>query len=258
MPRVFEVARNFRNEGISVRHNPEFTMIELYQAFGDYNSMMALIERLMHTLATEICGADKLPFGDLTIDYTLPFPRVKYHEVFEKVNGFASSDHEKLVAKAQAMHIKTHAPDGTPRDHDLILSEVWEETVEPSLDKSRPTFVIDYPAAICPLTKIKPDNPQIAERFELYVAGMEVANAYTELNDPDIQEANFRQQLAGQKEDESMAKMDMDFVEALRVGMPPAGGLGFGVDRLVMLLTNSRSIRDVILFPLMRPEAAQQ
>jgi lysyl-tRNA synthetase, class II len=254
MPRVFEVSRNFRNEGISVRHNPEFTMIELYQAFGDYNAMMLLMETLINTLATQVAGGEKLPFGDLTVDYSLPFTRVKYHEAFEKVNGFASSDHEKLVAKARELHVKTHGEDGTAKDHDVLLSEVWEHTVEPALDKAKPTFVIDYPAAICPLTKAKADDPAVAERFELYIAGMEVANAYTELNDPDVQEANFRQQLAGQKEDDSMAKMDMDFVEALRVGMPPAGGLGFGVDRLVMLLTNSRSIRDVILFPLMRPE----
>ncbi|MCX5662323.1 MAG: lysine--tRNA ligase [Planctomycetota bacterium] len=249
MPRVFEINRNFRNEGLSVRHNPEFTMLELYQAFGDYHAMMCLTELLLNTLAKEIGGAEQLPFGDKTIDYTLPFPRVKYHEAFEKVNGFASSDHEKLVAKARALHIEI----GT-KDHDVLLSEVWEATVEPSLDPQRPTFVIDYPAPLCPLTRTKREDPAIAERFELYIAGMELANAYTELNDPDVQEENFRRQLSGQKEDDSMAKMDMDFVEALRVGMPPAGGLGIGIDRLVMLLTNSRSIRDVILFPLMRPQ----
>ena len=255
MPRVFEINRNFRNEGLSVRHNPEFTMLELYQAFGDYNTMMQIAETLINTLATEICGSDKLPFGDKTIDYSLPFTRVKYHEAFEKVNGFPSSDYEKLVAKARELHKNPIGENGVPKDHDVLLSEVWEETVEPSLDPTRPTFVIDYPAAICPLTKIKADQPRIAERFELYVAGMELANAYTELNDPDVQDANFRKQLAGQKAEDSMATMDHDFVEALRVGMPPAGGLGVGIDRLVMLLTNSRSIRDVILFPLMRPQA---
>ncbi|MCE9589896.1 MAG: lysine--tRNA ligase [Planctomycetes bacterium] len=249
IPRVFEINRNFRNEGLSQRHNPEFTMLELYQAFGDYHAMMAITERLIHAVAMEVVGAATLPFGDLTIDYTLPFPRVKYHEVFEAVNGFASSDHDRLLALARSLHIENAAA----KDHDVLLSEVWEHTVEPKLDPSRPTFVIDYPAAICPLTKRKADNPAVAERFELYVAGMELANAYTELNDPDTQLANFQQQLAGQKEEESMAKMDMDFVDALRVGMPPAGGLGVGIDRLVMLMTNSRSIRDVILFPLMRP-----
>ena len=249
MPRVFEINRNFRNEGLSVRHNPEFTMLELYQAFGDYHSMMEISEAIINQLALRIGGAEQLPFGDLTIDYTLPFPRGKYHEIFEQVNGFPSSDHDKLVAKAAELHVESKG-----KDHDVLLSEVWEHTVEPALDKARPTFVIDYPAAICPLTRTKVDQPEIAERFELYIAGMEVANAYTELNDPDVQEANFKRQLAGQKEDDTMAKMDMDFVESLRVGMPPAGGLGIGIDRIVMLMTNSRSIRDVILFPLMRPQ----
>lgn len=249
MPRVFEINRNFRNEGLSYRHNPEFTMLELYQAYGDYNTMMEIAETLINTIATEICGNTTLPFGEHQVNYALPFKRVKYHEIFEQVNGFASSDHDKLVARAQQLHIN---PVG--KDHDVLLSEVWEHTVEPALDPTQPTFIIDYPASICPLTKAKADQPAIAERFELYIAGMEVANAYTELNDPDVQEANFKQQLAGQKEEDSMAKMDMDFVEALRVGMPPAGGLGIGIDRLVMLMTNSRSIRDVILFPLMRPQ----
>ncbi len=248
MPRVFEINRNFRNEGLSVRHNPEFTMLELYQAFGDYRAMMQLTETLIHTLAVEIGGAAKLPFGDKEVDYTLPFPRVGYHDIFEKVNGFASSDHEKLAARARELHI-----DPAGKDHDVLLGAVWEQTVESAMDSTRPTFIIDYPASLCPLTKTKPGHPDIAERFELYVCDMELANAYTELNDPDVQEDNFRRQLSGLKEEDSMAKMDMDFVEALRVGMLPAGGLGVGIDRLVMLLTNSRSIRDVILFPLMRP-----
>lgn len=249
MPRVFEINRNFRNEGLSYRHNPEFTMLELYQAYGDYNTMMEISETLINTLATEICGNDTLAFGETQVSYKLPFKRLKYHEAFEQTNGFASSDHDKLVSKAKELHIESNG-----KAHDVLLSEVWEETVEPALDPAQPTFIIDYPASLCPLTKRKSDTPEIAERFELYVAGMELANAYTELNDPDIQEANFKQQLAGQKDEDSMAKMDMDFIEALRVGMPPAGGLGIGIDRLVMLLTNSKSIRDVILFPLMRPQ----
>ena len=246
LPRVFEINRNFRNEGISQRHNPEFTMLELYQAFGDYNAMMELTETLLNTLATEICGGETLPFGDHEISYALPCRRAKYHDLFQEHNGFPADDREKLVDKAKSIGIEHEGV-----DHDVLLNDVWEETVEEHL--IQPTFVIDYPASLCPLTKRKSDNPEIAERFEMFVAKMELANAYTELNDPDIQEENFKQQLSGQKEEDSMAKMDDDFVEALRVGMPPAGGLGVGIDRLVMLLTNNSSIRDVIMFPLMRP-----
>ena len=255
MQRVFEINRNFRNEGLSPRHNPEFTMLELYQAFGDYRSMMALTEQLIHTLAQEIGGQTRLPFGDYdgdqAIDYTLPFKRATYHELFEQHNGFSGADYPRLIERARQLEI-----DPTGMSHDALLQEVWETTVEKTL--IQPTFVMDYPASLCPLTKSKRDNPTIAERFELYVAGMEIANAYTELNDPDIQEANFSQQVAGLSDEEAMFRNpDHDFVEALRVGMPPAGGLGIGIDRLVMLITNSRSIRDVILFPLMRPVSAR-
>lgn len=247
LPRVFEINRNFRNEGISPRHNPEFTMLELYQAFGDYNAMMDLTEQLIRTVAADVIGQTTLPFVDHEIDYGKPFRRAKYHDLFEEVNGFAASDHDKLAAKAAHLKIETRG-----KDHDVILQEVWEETVESGL--IQPTFVIDYPAALCPLTKVKADDPAIAERFELYIAGMEIANAYTELNDPDVQDANFRKQIAGLDEEEATFRnVDEDFLEALRVGMPPAGGLGIGIDRLIMLLTNHRSIRDVILFPLMRP-----
>lgn len=247
--RVFEINRNFRNEGIDHSHNPEFTMLELYQAFGDYNTMMVLTERLIAHLAQVIGGSTRLPFGDQTLDYTAPFARRDYHELFAQHNGFDASDGARLAAKAQQLGIQ---PSG--KDHDVLLQEVWEQTVEHTL--IQPTIVVDYPASLCPLTKPKAQNPAIAERFELYVAGMEIANAYTELNDPDAQEANFRRQVAGLHEEESTFRtMDHDFIEALRVGMPPAGGLGVGIDRLVMLLTNRKSIREVILFPLMRPQS---
>ncbi len=247
MPRVFEINRNFRNEGLSPRHNPEFTMLELYQAFGDYNAMMELTETLIHQLAVDLCGSAKLPYGEIEIDYSLPFKRAKYHDLFEQINQFPADDHDKLAALATTLQIE-HAG----KDRDLLLNEVWEETVEPHL--VQPTFVIDYPASLCPLTRRKADRPDIAERFELFIANMELANAYTELNDPDVQEANFKTQLAGETdEDASFRSMDTDFVEALQVGMPPAGGLGVGIDRLVMLLCNHQSIRDVILFPLMKP-----
>ena len=249
MPKVFEINRNFRNEGIDRSHNPEFTMLELYEAFGDLYSVMDLCEQMIHNAAVNICGSEKLPFGEIEINYARPFARVKYHEIFEKVNGFAASDGGQLRALAQKLNI-----DPAGKDHDLLLNQVWEETVEPTL--VQPTFVIDYPASLCPLTKRKPDEPNIAERFELFIANMELGNAYTELNDPDVQLANFQQQIAGEDdEDATFRTTDDDFVEALRVGMPPAGGLGVGIDRLVMLLTNNRSIRDVILFPLMRPQS---
>jgi len=247
MGRVFEINRNFRNEGIDRSHNPEFTMLELYQAFGDYNVMMAITETLLNTLACEVGGSQALEFDEQQIDYALPFARCGYHDLFEQHNGFAADDHDKLVEKAGKLGI-----DAAGKDHDVLLNDVWEETVESHL--IQPTFVIDYPASLCPLTKQKVDNPAVAERFELFIAGMEIANAYTELNDPDIQEANFREQVAGQDDEESTFRtMDEDFIEALRVGMPPAGGLGVGIDRVVMLITNSRSIRDVVLFPLLRP-----
>lgn len=246
LPRVFEINRNFRNEGLSPRHNPEFTMLELYQAFGDYRSMMALTERLVHHLAG-LVGAGSLPFADETIDYAIPFRRATYHALFEEHNGFAASEQAKLPAKAEQLNI-----DPAGKDHDVLLQEVWEQTVEMKL--IQPTFVIDYPTSLCPLTKAKANDPTVAERFELYIAGMEIANAYTELNDPEVQEANFKRQISGLDEDEATFRtVDEDFLEALRVGMPPAGGLGIGIDRLMMLLTNQRSIRDVILFPLMRP-----
>lgn len=247
LPKVFEINRNFRNEGIDRSHNPEFTMLEAYEAFGDLYSVMDLTEKVFQTVATEVCGSMKLPYGEIEIDYG-NFRRAKYLELFEEHNGFAHSDHDKLVDKARKLHI-----DPAGKDHDLLLNEVWEETVEQHL--VQPTFVIDYPASLCPLTKRKPSEPEIAERFELFIAKMELANAYTELNDPDVQEANFRQQITGMDDEENTFRtVDEDFLEALRVGMPPAGGLGIGIDRLIMLMTNSHTIRDVILFPLMRPQ----
>ncbi len=265
LPRVFEINRNFRNEGVSPRHNPEFTMLELYQAFGDYRSMMDLTERLVQRMASIAAseregdgsgseeetapddGAPRLPYGDRWIDFSLPFRRATYHELFEEHNGFPATDRRKVTSKARELGVEAEG-----KDTDVLLQDIWEETVEPNL--IRPTFVMDYPATLSPLTRPKRDTPDLAERFELYIGGLELANAYTELNDPDVQEANFRRQIDGLGEEEATFRtMDMDFIEALKVGMPPAGGLGVGVDRLIMLLTNSRSIRDVILFPLLRP-----
>jgi lysyl-tRNA synthetase class 2 len=258
--RVYEIGRVFRNEGISPRHNPEFTMLELYHAYGDLFTMMELTEGLFVACVDSLGGGRSLPYGERTIDFAPPWPRVRYADVFREAVGVELFDADGVRRAAEAAKIPLAARDpagaATPKEHDVLVHELFEHAVEPKLAESaKPTFVYDYPAALCPLTKRKREDPRLAERFELYVAGMELANAYTELNDPVTQEATFRRQLAGQAADDSMAKMDTDFVRALRHGMPPAGGLGVGIDRLVMLLTNTQTIRDVILFPLLRPEA---
>ena len=264
--RVFEINRNFRNEGIDTTHNPEFTMIEVYQAYSDLAGMMELTESLVLRLVKERQASIqnsglktqdsglKLQYGDRIIDYTPPFDKVSYGELFRKHVGVDMTDTAAVLNVAQARGIH----DFNKKDHDVIVGELFEQLAEPSLKTSdRPIFLYDYPAALCPLTRRKPGDPRIAERFELYIAGMELANAYTELNDPFVQEATFSAQLAGaSEEEESFATMDEDYITALRHGMPPAGGLGIGIDRLVMLLTNKTSIRDVILFPLLKPDAA--
>ncbi len=244
MERVFEVNRNFRNEGISTHHNPEFTMCEVYQAYGDYNDMMDLTEAIVCELVKQRSDNMQLEFDGQMIDYSQPWARKTYADLFNEHVGIDITDLPAIRERAQKLEINESG-----MDDDVVVSEIFEHYVEEKL--INPTFIIDYPASLCPLTKRKVDNPNVAERFELMVSGMEIANAYTELNDPAIQEENFRKQLRGQEE--TMAMMDDDFVNALKYGMPPAGGLGIGIDRLVMLMTNSPSIRDVILFPLMRP-----
>ena len=346
MERVYEIGRVYRNEGIDTRHNPEFTIMEVYQAYGDYRAMMDLTERLIVSAIFAVgaggtgemkffacgngcgeackCGCQEggecrceprdtvsresvfltadsgtaagnaaqrsdritppndspllsghcasasfpaavsqthsevkrpapgqkivIPWGENDeIDMTPPFARRKYYDLVREYAEVDPHDADAVRAKAVSLCLEV---DG--KHPDVILNAVFEETVEKNLHN--PTFVYDYPASICPLTRRKKDDPAIAERFELFVKGMELANAYTELNDPDLQEELFTMQLEGQAEEDSMAKMDHDFIRALRYGMPPAGGLGIGIDRLVMLLTNSQSIRDIVLFPLMRPE----
>lgn len=246
LERVFEFSRNFRNEGISTQHNPEFTLLELYEAFGDYEVMMQRVEGMVSAAIECIGGGPKRPFKGVEIDYSTPWPRRKYFDLLTEYAGVSPQDMTALRRKAASMHINE-----AKQDDAVVINELFEAAVEPHL--VQPTFVYDYPAPLCPLTRRHPDDPAIALRFEAYVAGMEIGNAYTELNDPAVQAENFAGQLAGQ--DETMAVMDADFVAALEYGMPPAGGLGVGIDRLVMLLTGSPSIRDVILFPLQRPVA---
>jgi lysyl-tRNA synthetase class 2 len=245
--KVYEIGRVFRNEGISPRHNPEFTMLELYQAYADYRSMMDLTEGLVVACAEALGQGLKLPYGEHTVDYTPPWQRARYADLFREHVGVPMDDPAAVRGAAEAAGIPTAG-----KHPDVIVHNLFEQRVEDKL--AGPVFVHDYPAALCPLTKRQRGNPNVAERFELYVRGMELANAYTELNDPITQEQTFRQQVAGLPEEDSMARMDDDFVRALRHGMPPAGGLGVGIDRLVMLLTNTTTVRDVILFPLLRPE----
>lgn len=248
MERVFEIGRVYRNEGVDQTHNPEFTLMELYQAFGDYRSMMDITEKIICNAIKATGQGYKLPWGGQEIDFTPPFERKTYFDALAEATGIDPNDDAAVVEYAKKIGL-----DDVDKKHpDVLRNEIFEEKVEDSL--VGPVFIIDYPASICPLTKRKRSNPAIAERFELFVRGCELANAYTELNDPDLQDKLFRSQLEGQKEEDSMAKMDHDFIRALRYAMPPAGGLGIGIDRLVMMLTNTTSIREVILFPLLKPE----
>ncbi|MCK4601714.1 MAG: lysine--tRNA ligase, partial [Phycisphaerae bacterium] len=248
MEKVFEISRNFRNEGLDTSHNPEFTMLELYQACADYDVMMEITEELIATAAERVCGAAKLPYGDVEMDYTRPWRRATYEELLAEYAGVSMRVSADVREKARQLGIEE-----ANKDDAVVANELFEALVEPKL--IQPTFVKDYPADLCPLTRRKAGDDSLALRFELYVAGMEIANAYTELNDPAVQEANLRRQIRGEAEGETMRVMDEDFITALRHGMPPAGGLGIGIDRVIMLLTNTQSIRDVILFPLLRPEA---
>ncbi len=262
LPKVFEINRNFRNEGVDRSHNPEFTALEAYEAFGDYGTMLELIESLVHHCATEAHArgwnprAEEgpiLPWGEMRIDYRKPFVQVRFSDLFEHGVGCPMFDQARVRAAAVANRLV----EATTRDHWLLVNELFERKAESLIDPCRPTFVLDYPSAVSPLTRPSRSMPDVAERWDFFVGGMELGPAYTELNDPDIQLAKFNQQLQGGDEEESVFRsLDDDFITALRTGMPPAGGVGLGIDRLVMLLTDSPSIRDVILFPLMRSEGS--
>lgn len=260
MSAVFEINRNFRNEGVDRSHNPEFTSIEAYQAFGDCWSMLDLVETLLFRLACEAAGVDHtaadaaptIEFGEVTVDWSRPFARRGYGELFAEAFGFPMED-EARVREAARTAGRSNAD---TLDHWLLVNELYEERCEPMLDPSRPTFVTNYPSAISPLTRPQEDAPHLAHRWEMLCGGMELGTAYTELNDPEVQAAKFAEQLTGADDEETTFRsLDEDFLHALRVGMPPAGGMGLGVDRIVMLLTGASSIRDVILFPLLKPDA---
>lgn len=249
--KVYEMGRLFRNEGMDIKHNPEFTTFELYSAYEDYNDMMNLTEDLIATLAKDVCGDTKINYQGTDIDLTPGWERITMIDAIKEVTGadfnLANTDEEALnLAKSIGVEIE-----GFPvRGH--IINEVFEAKVEETL--IQPTFIMDYPIEISPLTKKKTSDPRLVERFELFIGGREYANAYSELNDPIDQYERFMAQMAEREAGNEEANMiDEDFVQALEYGMPPTGGLGVGVDRLIMLLTNSYSIRDVLLFPTMKP-----
>ncbi|NLL05539.1 MAG: lysine--tRNA ligase [Clostridiaceae bacterium] len=252
LERVYEMGRMFRNEGMSVKHNPEFTLMEVYEAYTDYKGMMDLTEQLISTVAQEVLGTTKITYQGQEIDLTPPWNRMTMVEAVEKYAGvnfddITSDEEARSIAKEKRVHI-----DGEPTKGE-VLNMMFEEFAEEHL--VQPTFIMDYPVEVSPLTKRKPDMPSFTERFELFITSREMANAYSELNDPIDQKGRFLSQVAKREAgDEEANMMDEDFVTALEYGMPPTGGLGVGIDRLVMLLTDSYSIRDVLLFPTMKPK----
>ena len=249
--KVYEVGRLFRNEGMDIKHNPEFTTVELYSAYEDYNDMMDITEGLISTLAKEITGDTKINYQGTEIDLTPGFRRLPMIEAIKEVTGAdfnkANTDEEAMeLAKSIGLEVEGKM------DRGHLINLAFEERVEETL--IQPTFIIDYPVEISPLTKRKPSDPRLVERFELFIGGREYANAYSELNDPIDQKGRFLAQMAEREEgNEEANMMDEDFVQALEYGMPPTGGMGMGIDRLAMLLTDSYSIRDVLLFPTMKP-----
>lgn len=251
-PRVFEINRNFRNEGISTIHNPEFTMLEFYMSYADYQDLIALTEELISSLAQQLMGKTVIQYQGKEIILTPPWRRWSYHQAILEVNRLDSSVlHDRGKALAAAKELNVHVdPTSTLF---AILNEIFEETVEPNLQQ--PTFITDYPIEISPLARRKDADAALTDRFELYIAGREIANAFSELNDPLDQRERFEGQ-AAQREagDEEAHVVDEDFLRALEFGMPPTAGEGIGIDRLIMLLTDQASIRDVVLFPQLRPE----
>ena len=246
LERVYEVGRVFRNEGIDANHNPEFSLLELYEAYADLRTMMELIESLVAHLAREIGGTTRLSYGEKVIDVTPPWPRRDYFELLKEHAGVDVSSDDALRAKLRDRHVETGG-----LSHLDLVDKVFGEYVEPHLVNA--TFVCNQPIEFTPLCRELKDRPGIADRFEAFAASMEIGNAYTELNDPSIQRAQLQKQAAGAG-DEMMktGRLDEDFLSALEHGMPPAGGMGIGLDRLVMMLTNAVSIREVILFPQLR------
>lgn len=252
--RVYEIGHDFRNEGMDRTHNPEFTMLECYQAYADYTDMMALLEAMLPDLVRHLHGGPGVTVGGTPIDFTPPWPRLRFVEAVRERSGLdvLNATEEQMRARLVAHGMDRDAAGALGGGR--LIDELFKEFVEPLL--VQPTFVVDYPKPLSPLAKLHRDDPRLTERFELFITGRELANAFTELNDPDDQRARFeeqgRQRAAG---DDEAQPLDEDYLRALEYGMPPTGGLGLGIDRLVMILADQPSIRDVILFPAMRPEA---
>ncbi len=242
--KVYEINRNFRNEGLSVRHNPEFTMLELYQSYADLRDMMEITEELISGLVKKIHGTEEIPYGEKTLNFKRPWKRLSFYDALREKTGV---EWRRADIRAEAKKLRLPLED--PCEEADILDTLFDTLIEPEL--VNPTFVVDYPLLISPLAKQKKEDPAVADRFELFIAHMELANAFSELNDPIEQRKRFEEQkkIIGEHK-----AIDEDFLMALEYGMPPAGGLGIGIDRLVMLLTNQHSIRDVVLFPQLRPE----
>ena len=250
LERVYEIGRVFRNEGVDTRHNPEFTLMELYQAYTDYEGMMELTESMFRYLAEKVCGSAVIQYNETVIDMSKPFERITMIDAVKKYSGVDFSqvaDDEEAKALADEHHIEYEARHKKGDIINLFFEEFCEDKM------IQPTFVMDHPVEISPLTKKKPENPELVERFELFIYGREMCNAYSELNDPIDQRARFMaQEEAFAAGDEEANHTDEDFLNALEIGMPPTGGIGYGIDRLVMLLTDSQAIRDVLLFPTMK------
>ena len=250
LEKVYEIGRVFRNEGLDTRHNPEFTLMELYQAYTDYHGMMDLTENMFRHVAQEVCGTTLIPYGEHEIDLGKPFARLTMIDAIKQYcgvdfNEIKTTEEAKRIADEKEVHYEKRHTRGD------IMNLFFEEFVEEHL--IQPTFIMDHPVEISPLTKRKPDQPELVERFELFITAREMCNAYSELNDPIDQRERFKMQEAALAAgDEEANTTDEDFMNALEIGMPPTGGIGYGIDRLVMLLTNSPAIRDVLLFPTMK------
>ena len=253
LEKVYELGRVFRNEGIDTRHNPEFTLMEVYQAYADYNDMMDLTENLFKYVAEKVLGTTKIAYGEHEVDLGAKWTRISMNDVVKQYTNvdfstIATDEEARDAARAIGVPVEDDMPKGK------VLSEVFDEKVEEHL--IQPTFVIDYPIEISPLSRRKDGQPELTDRFELFIVGREHANAFSELNDPIDQRQRFEKQVeAKAKGDDEAHPMDEDFLTALEYGLPPTGGLGIGMDRMVMLLTNSASIRDVILFPTLKNKA---
>lgn len=250
--KVYEITKNFRNEGIDRSHNPEFTMLEYYEAYTDYIDQMKQFEDIIAFVAKEVTGSTKVIYQDKELDFTPPWERISVYDAIKKHGDFnvENATAEDIISEIKKYDPKFDAKDVPSKGH--LIMELFDHTVEPKI--VQPTFITDFPVEISPLTKSHRSKPGLVERFEPICAGMEIGNSYTELNDPEDQRARFKEQEAQRVVDEEAQPMDEDFLNAIDVGMPPTGGVGIGIERIVMLLTNQHSIRDILLFPTMKPK----